>query len=161
MDFSSLHKQNFVVPCCLHICNPCNCISQVKSDERYQNRVVSFGLNIAYMKIWIPNPCCTDNTWFLQISGHFGGVYQSYPCSSYSEFLFSFVYVMYLSIASYLIFGKQIKSNLGNKFYLWMIFILCTLESAFIHECRTKTLKKCRLVSIYTHVSRSCYHISF
>ena len=33
------------------------------------------------------------------------------------HFFFSFVYVMYLNIASYL-YGKQIKSKLENKLYL-------------------------------------------
>ena len=32
---------------------------------------------------------------------------------------------MYLDIASYL-YGKQIKSKLGTKLYLWMIFIVYT-----------------------------------
>ena len=35
-----------------------------------------------------------------EISGHFGGVYQSRYCASDDAFLFSFVYVMYLNIAS-------------------------------------------------------------
>ena len=52
-----------------------------------------------------------------QISGHFGGVYQSHYCVSDGAFLFSLVYVMYLNIASAL-HEKQIMSQFGNKFYL-------------------------------------------
>ena len=59
------------------------------------------------MKIRTPNSCCTDNIFFfeyfygflgfvvLQISGHFGGVYQSHYCASDGAFLFSFVYAKY------------------------------------------------------------------
>ena len=36
--------------------------AQKISDERYPNRVVSFGLNRVYMKIRTPKSCCTDNT---------------------------------------------------------------------------------------------------
>ena len=36
---------------------------KVNSGKRYPNRVVSFGLNRAYiMKIRTPNTCCTDQT---------------------------------------------------------------------------------------------------
>ena len=77
------------------------------------------------MEIRTPNSCCTDKTWFFEyfygflgfvvweISGHFGGVHQSRYCASDGAFLFSFVDVMYLNIASYLC-GKQIKSKLGK-----------------------------------------------
>ena len=58
-------------------------------------------------------------------SGHFWGVYQSH-CASEGAFLFSFIYVMYLNIASYF-YGKQIRSKLGNMLYLWMIFICVQL----------------------------------
>ena len=112
---------------------------EVNSGERYPNRVVSFGLNRAYIKNRTPNSCCADNTWFfeyfyrflgfvvLEISGHFGGVYQSRYCASDGAFLLSFVYVMYLNITSYL-YGKQIKSKLGNTMCLWMIFICVHLN---------------------------------
>ena len=40
---------------------------KVNSGERYPNRVVSLGLNSAYMKIQTPTSCCTDNTWFFWI----------------------------------------------------------------------------------------------
>ena len=43
--------------------------------------------------------------------------YISHYCESEDTFPFSFVYVMYLNIASYL-YGKQINSKLGNKLYL-------------------------------------------
>ena len=42
---------------------------------------------------------------------------KSYYCASDGAFLFSFVYVMYLNIASYW-YLKQIKSQLGTKLYL-------------------------------------------
>ena len=45
------------------ICSSC----KVNSGERYPNRVVSFGLNRAYMKIRTPNSCCTDTLDFLNI----------------------------------------------------------------------------------------------
>ena len=41
-----------------------NCSSgKVNLGERYPNRVGSFGLNRAFMKIWTLNSCRTDNTW--------------------------------------------------------------------------------------------------
>ena len=47
---------------------------------------------------------------------------------------------MYLNIASYL-YGKQIKSKMGNKLYLkWMIFICVRLNWLDIHECHTMPL---------------------
>ena len=104
------------------------------------------------MKIRTPNSCCTDNTWFFEyfygflgfvvweISGHFGGVYQSRYCASDGAFHFSFVYVMYLNIASYFC-GKQIKSKLGNTRCLWMIFICVHLKRLGLNECCTRTLK--------------------
>ena len=134
-----------VAPCCLHICDSCTRIAQGKSGERYPNSVVSFGLNRAYIKIRTPNSPCTDNTWFFEyfygflgfvvweISGHFWGVYQSHYCASAVAFLFSFVYVIYLNIASYL-YGKQIKSKLWTKLYLWMIFICVRLNRQHFHE---------------------------
>ena len=124
-----------VAPCCLHICDSCTRIAQEKSGERYPNSVVSFGLNRAYIKIRTPNSPCTDNTWFFEyfygflgfvvweISGHFWGVYQSHNCASAVAFLFSFVYVIYLNIASYL-YGKQIKSKFGlSCIYEWFLFV--------------------------------------
>ena len=125
----------------------------MKSGESYPNRVVNFELSRAYMKILTPNSCCTYNTWFFEyfygflgfvvweISGHFGGVYQSRYCASDGAFLFSFVYVVYLNIASYLC-GKQIKSKMGNKLYLQMIFICARLNWLDIHECHTMPLKQ-------------------
>ena len=75
-----------------------------------------------------------------EISGHFWGVYQSHYCASTVAFLFSFVYVIYLNIASYL-YGKQIKSKLWTKLYLWMIFICVRLNWLHFHECRPMPLK--------------------
>ena len=141
-----------VAPCCLHICDSCTRIAQEKSGERYTNSVVSFGLNRAYIKIRTPNSPCTDNTWFFEyfygflgfvvweISGHFWGVYQSHYCASAVAFLFSFVYVIYLNIASYL-YGKQIKSKLWTKLYLWMIFICVRLNRLHFYECCPMPLK--------------------
>ena len=43
--------------------------------------------------------------------------YISHYCASAVAFLFSFVHVIYLNIASYL-YGKQIKSKLWTKLYL-------------------------------------------
>ena len=145
-----------VAPCCLNICDTCTRIAQEKSGERYPNSVVSFGLNRAYIKIRTPNSPCTDNTWFFEyfygflgfvvweISGHFWGVYQSHYCASAVAFLFSFVYVIYLKIASYL-YGKQIKSKLWTKLYLWMIFICVRLNRLHFHECRPMPLKQHQL----------------
>ena len=146
ISFLFINKPS-VAPCCLHI----TCIAKVKSGERDPNRVVNFGLNRAYMKIRTPNSCCTDNTWFFEYfygflgfvvwekSGHFGGVYQSRYCASDVAF-FSFVYVMYLNTASYL-YGKQIKSKMGNKLYLRMIFICVRLNRLDLHDCHTMTLQ--------------------
>ena len=104
------------------------------------------------MKIRTPNLPCIDNTWFFEyfygflgfvvreISGHFWGVYQSHYCATAVAFLFSFVYVIYLNIASYL-YGKQIKSKLWTKLYLWMIFICVRLNRLHFHECRPMPLK--------------------
>ena len=140
-------NKSSVAPCCLHICDSCTCIAQEKSGERYPNSVVSFGLNRAYIKIRTPNSPCSDNTWFFEyfygflgfvvweISGHKWGVYQSHYCASAVAFLFSFVYVIYLNIASYL-YGKQIKSKLWTKLYLWMILIFVRLNRLHFHECR-------------------------
>ena len=55
------------------------------------------------------------------------------------HFFFSFVYVMYLNIASYLC-GKQIKSKMGYKLYLRMIFICVRLNWLDLHDCHTMTL---------------------
>ena len=66
-----------------------------------------------------------------EISGHFGGVYQSRYCASDGAFLFSLAYVMYLNIASYLC-GKQIKSTLGNTMCLWMIFFCVHLTMSAV-----------------------------
>ena len=61
----------------------------------------------------------------LQISGHFWGVYQSHYCASDGVFLFFFVYVMYLNIASDQ-YGKQIKPNWGiSCICKWFSFV-CT-----------------------------------
>ena len=120
---------------------------KVKSGEGYPNRVSFFALNSAYMKTRTPNSCCTDNTQFFEclgfvvweISGHFWGVYQSHYYASDGAFLFPVVNVMYLNIPSYLN-GKQIKSKLGTKLYLWMIFICVHLNRLGLHECRIITL---------------------
>ena len=74
-----------------------------------------------------------------QINRHFGGVYQSHYCASHGAF--SFVYVVYLNTDSYL-YGKQIKSKLGNKLYLWMIFNFVHLNRLELHECRNMILKQ-------------------
>ena len=141
-----------VAPCCLHICDSCTRIAQEKSGERYPNRVVSFGLNRVYIKIRTPNSPCTDNTWLFEyfygffgfvvweISGHFWGVYLSHYCASAVAFLFSFVYFIFLNIASYL-YGKQIKSKLWTVLYLWMIFIYVRLNRLHLHECHSMLLK--------------------
>ena len=124
MEFLSLHKQPSVAPYCLQICNPCSCIAQVKLGERYPNRVVSFGLNRAYMEI-------RNSIRFLHISLNFVNIdffifnlpdYLTLRRSISKSLLcirryISFVYVMYLNIATYL-YGTQIKSKLGNKLYL-------------------------------------------
>ena len=150
-----------VAPCCLHICDSCTRIAQEKSGERYPNSVVSFGLNRAYIKIRTPNSPCTDNIWFFEyfygflgfvvweISGHFGGVYQSHYCASAVAFLFSFVYVIYLNITSYL-YGKQIKSKLWTKLYLWMIFIDVRLNWLHFHECGPMPLNSIKTVTEIT-----------
>ena len=39
---------------------------KVKSDESYPNRLASFVLNRAYMKIGTPNSCCTDKVYFCE-----------------------------------------------------------------------------------------------
>ena len=133
---------------------------KVNSGERYPNRVVSFGLNRAYMEIRTSSSCYTDKTWFLnifygfsgfvvwEISGHFGGVYQSRYCASDGTFLFSFVNVMNLDISSYL-YGKQIKSKFGNTIHLWMIFICVHLNRLGLNECRTRILKVLSQFSVH------------
>ena len=73
-------------------------------------------------------------------------------CASEGTFLFSFVYVMYLNIASHL-YGKQIKSILGNTLYLWMIFICVHLNLCYMCECRTMTLN----VKHITHLQHAIY----
>ena len=146
ISFLFINKPS-IASCCLYI----TCIAKVKSGESYPNRVVNFELSRAYMKILTPNSCCTDNTWFFWIflwifgicslgdKWTFRGVYQSRYCASDGAFLFSFVYVMYLKIASYL-YGKQIKSKMGNKLYFQMIFICVRLNWLDIHECHTMPL---------------------
>ena len=56
-------------------------------------------------------------------------------------FFFSFVYAMYLNIASYLN-GKKIKSKMGNKLYLRIIFTSICLNWLDLHDCHTMTLKQ-------------------
>ena len=111
------------------LCTPidsCSSGKVISMGEGYLNRVASFELNRAYTIIRTLNSPCTDTTWFFEyfygflgfvvwgISGHFWGVYQSHYCASAVSFLFSFVYVIYLHIASYL-YGKQIMSNWGQS----------------------------------------------
>ena len=55
---------------------------------------------------------------------------------------------MYLNIASYL-YGKQIKSKMGNKLYLQMIFICVRLNWLDIHDCHTMPLKGYEYFKIY------------
>ena len=150
ISFLCINKPS-VAPCCLHICDSCTRIAQEKSGERYPNSVVSFSLNRAHINIRTPNSPCTDNTWFFEyfyrflgfvvreISGHLWGLYQSHYCASAVAFLFSFVYVLYLNSASFL-YGKQIKSKLWTKLYLWMIFICVRLNRLHFHECRPMPL---------------------
>ena len=76
----------------------------------YRNFEFRTSLGTSVLLIWI----FFGLVW--QISGHFWGVYQSHYYASDGAFLFSFAYLMYLNIASYL-FGKKIKSKLGNKLY--------------------------------------------
>ena len=126
--------------------------ANVKSGAEYQNNVSHFGLKRAYINIRKSNLPYTDNTLFLghfygflrfvvwPNSGHFWRVYQSHYCASEGTFPISFVNVMYLNIASYL-YGKQIKSKLGNMLYLWtMIFICVYLNLRCLCECPTMTL---------------------
>ena len=101
------------------------------------------------MKIWTPNSCCTDNTWFFLIflwifgSCSLGDWWTLRRSTSKSLLCIrrciSFVHVMYLNIASYLC-GKQIKSKLRNTMCLWMIFIWVHLKRLGLNKCRTKTL---------------------
>ena len=131
-----------VAPCCLHICDSCTRIAQEKSGERYPNRVVSFGINRAYIKIRTPNSPCTDITWFfeyfygflefvvLEISGHFWGVYQSHYCASAVAFLFSFVRICYISKYCFLFVWKANKVKVVDLVVFMNDFHLCTLESA-------------------------------
>ena len=52
---------------------------------------------------------------------------------------FYFVYVRYLSIASYL-YRKQIKSKLGNKLFFMNDFLCVHLNMRNMPECRTRIL---------------------
>ena len=106
-------------------------------------RFVSFWLNRTYMKIRTPNSCGTDNTSFLEyfyvfwgfvvwdISGHFGGVYQSHYCALDSAFIFFFCIC---NVSRYCF-----KSKLGNKLYLWMIYICVHLNRLHLHEKRKRS----------------------
>ena len=47
---------------------------------------------------------------------------------------------MYLNIASYL-YGKQIKSKMGNKLYLRMTLVCVHLIRLDLHDAHTMTLK--------------------
>ena len=62
----------FVYIHCTHVMTICTrfdiCSSgKVKLGEGYPNRVASFGLNTACMKIGTPNSPCTDNTYLFGI----------------------------------------------------------------------------------------------
>ena len=92
-----------------------------------------------------------------EISGHFWGVYQSHYCASAVAFLFSFVYVIYLNIASHL-YGKQIKSKLWTKLYLWMIFICVRLNRLHFHECRPMPLNTYTCNDIPLHLEKSYFN---
>ena len=137
MDFFSLHKQTLCRPMLFtHLRLVYSHSSgEIGWEVPEQCLRLSFGLNRAYIKIRTPNSPCTDNNWFFEyfygflgfvvweISGHFWGVYQSHYCASAVAFLFSFVYVIYLNIASYL-YGKQIKSKFGlSCIYEWFSFV--------------------------------------
>ena len=152
MDSFSLNNHSLCRQCCWHITDSCTYMDYVKSMEEYPNKVARLGLNRAYIKIRKPNLPCTENSLvfgrfygFLRFvvwtnSGHFWGVYQSHYCVSEGAFPFSFVYGIYLNIASYL-HGKQIKKKLGNKLYVWMIFICVHVNLRYMRECPTMTLK--------------------
>ena len=124
----------------------------MNSGERYPNRVVSFGLNRAYMNIRTPNSCCTDNTWFFEyfygflvfvvweISGHFRGVYQSRHHASVGAFLFFFFCICNVSKYCFLFVWKANKVAVGITMCLWMIFICVPLNRLGLNECRTRTL---------------------
>ena len=118
---------------------------KVKSGEGYPSRLASFGLT--------PISPCTDNTLICLFGrfygvlrlvvwpniGHFWGVYISHNCVSKGAFLFSFVCVMYLNIASYY-YGKQRKSKFEKKLYEWMIFLCIHLNHIGLSKCLTMTL---------------------
>ena len=61
IDFYSLHNWTLCRPCCVHIFEPCNCTAPVNSGEGYPNKVASFGLNRAFMKMGTPDSRCTGN----------------------------------------------------------------------------------------------------
>ena len=93
-------------------------------------------------------------------SGHLRGIYQSHYCAS--KVYFFFLYVTYLNIASDL-YGKQIKSEFGNKLYLWMIFIFVHLNQLHLPECPTITLNVliiwiCYYVNLFTWYSVIYFH---
>ena len=95
-------------------------------------------------------PKSTVELGFMCPRGLTGPPYQSRYCASNDAFLFSFVYVMYLDIAPYL-YRKQIKSKMGNKLYLRMLFIclrLIRLDRQYCHTMTVKELDKCSLLEI-------------
>ena len=142
ISFFLINKPS-VAPCCLHI----TCIAKVKSGESYPNRVVNFELNRAYMKILTPNSCCTDNTWLLNIfmdcwDFYFGDKWTLRRSISKSllcirQCISVFFCICNVSKYCFLFDGKRIKSNMGNKFYLQMIFICVRLNWLDILECHT------------------------
>ena len=138
MKFAYIFSTHVITLCTrFDICSS----GKVNSSERYPNRVVSFGLNIAYMKIRTPNSCCTDNTWFFEyfygflgfvdweISGHFGGVYQSRYCASGGAFLF--FCICNVSKYCFLFVWKANKVEVGEDDVFMNDFHLCTLKTAW------------------------------
>ena len=90
-------------------------------------RVVQITLDFLNI-LWVFGICSLGDKWSLRRS-----ISKSLLCAC--------VFVMYLNIASYL-YGKQIKSKMGNKLYLQMIFICVCLNWLDFHECHTMPLKR-------------------
>ena len=140
---------------------------KVKSGEEYPNRVTRFGLNRAYMKIRLPNSCCQDKPkFFLAFYGHLRFVVWLIvdPSKEYIKVIIvypkvHFFFLCTCNISRYLfsyLYVKQIKSNFGNMFYLWMIFICVNLNQRDLPECRTMNLNPSYIGSTY-----SMYYLAY
>ena len=104
---------------------PRSWMAKVKSGEGYPNRVASFGLNRAHMKIRTPNLPLTDNTscfghfgGFLRFVvwpniGHFGGVYESHKSATECAFLFFFC-LCNVSKHCFIFLWKANKAKVGK-----------------------------------------------